>query len=100
MVNKLKTLYRRLILVEDPEVPLRDYEIETLYQIRLASRKLSWVSTSKLCNLYHEWSTRFYFAGWMDISGNSKWLQRFILWATTAPMNAKEYNTVYRNKLS
>lgn len=100
MLNRLKIFYRRLTLIEDPEVPLRDYEIETLYQVRLASRKLSWVSTSKLCNLYHQWSTVSYFAGWVDISGNPKGLQKFILWATTAPMNNKEYDTVYRNKLS
>jgi hypothetical protein len=64
------------------DYPLKDYQLETLRMIRATSLRLRWYSTRSLCDLWNQWSTDVYSAGWIHPTSND--IQRFVQWSYIA----------------
>lgn len=58
--------------------PIVDFEARDLPRLREALPQADRLSDRALVGLYREFSESIYFAGWMDISS----LTRFVEWAT------------------
>jgi hypothetical protein len=61
---------------------MKDYQIETLEDIRACGNKLDGKSDEWLVDNYSRWSEMTFSAGWI-----CKGAKMFYKWATTAPMD-------------
>lgn len=61
---------------------MKDYEIQTIKEIRSIGNKLLGKSDEWIRDKYREWSKANYAAGWINYGA-----KEFYEWATTAPMD-------------